>query len=65
MSSEATEQDDKRKEKILNEMLEYVLKNNLLSEIRLIISPPRIQEKHLLRFILEWAKQKKLPTVRC
>ncbi|HAT8178691.1 TPA: hypothetical protein JA361_04275 [Legionella pneumophila] len=60
MSSEATEMDDKRKEKILNEMLEYVLKSNLLSDIKLIISPSRIQEKHLISFILEWVKQKKI-----
>lgn len=60
MSSEATEKDDKRKEKILNEMLEYVLKNNSLSGVKLIISPSRILEKHLIAFILEWAKQKKI-----
>lgn len=60
MSSEAAEKDDKRKEKILNEMLEYVLKNNSLSDVKLIISPSRIQEKHLISFILEWVKQKKI-----
>ncbi|HAT1597076.1 TPA: hypothetical protein ACQ53F_002318 [Legionella pneumophila] len=60
MSSEATDKDDKRKEKILNEMLEYVLKSNALSNVKLIISPSRIQEKHLISFILEWVKQKKI-----
>jgi hypothetical protein len=60
MSSEATESDDKRKEKILNEMLEYVLKNNSLSAVRLIISPSRIPEKHLISFILEWVKKKNI-----
>lgn len=58
MSSEASDKDDKRKETILNEMLEYVLKSNSLSDVKLIISPSRIQEKHLISFILEWVKQK-------
>lgn len=58
MSSEASDKDDKRKETILNEMLEYVLKSNALSDVKLIISPSRIQEKHLISFILEWVKQK-------
>ncbi|HAT2056100.1 TPA: hypothetical protein JBB31_08380 [Legionella pneumophila subsp. pneumophila] len=60
MSSEASDKDDKRKETILNEMLEYVLKSNSLSDVKLIISPSRIQEKHLISFILEWVKQKKI-----
>ncbi|HDS3846278.1 TPA: hypothetical protein QHY93_001925, partial [Legionella pneumophila] len=52
MSSEASDKDDKRKETILNEMMEYVLKSNSLSDVKLIISPSRIQEKHLISFIL-------------
>ncbi|HHR0740872.1 TPA: hypothetical protein ACS2XB_002882 [Legionella pneumophila] len=35
MSSEASDKDDKRKETILNEMLEYVLKSNALSDVKL------------------------------
>jgi hypothetical protein len=60
MSDEVTEKDDRRKEKILNGMLEYVLKNNAGSDLRLIISPSRVLEMHLITFILNWAKQKQI-----
>ncbi|KTD82964.1 hypothetical protein [Legionella waltersii] len=60
MSNEASEKDDQRKEKILNDMLAFVLKNNSRLDVRLVISPSSIQDEHLISFISKWVVQKKL-----
>jgi hypothetical protein len=61
MSSESTQNDDKRKELILNNMLEFNLKTNLLKQLRLIVSPSGVEESHLIHFIEQWAKNNKIP----
>ena len=60
MSSESTPSDDQRKERVLDQMLEYILKTNSLAEIKLVISPPSIEEHYLINFIEQWAKNKKI-----
>ena len=51
MSSASTVRDDQRKEEVLNQMLEYMLKSNSLSKIRILISPSTVKEQHLIDFL--------------
>lgn len=55
MSSASTPIDDQRKEKILDQMLAYVLKTNPLKQVRMVISPSSIEEYHLVNYIQKWA----------
>jgi hypothetical protein len=60
MCSESTSTDDKRKEKVLNEMLEYILKINESAQVKMVIAPSSVEENHLIHFIEQWAKEKNI-----
>ena len=60
MSSESTPSDDIRKEQILFQMLEYVRKANPLERVKMIISPPAVEDNHLMYFLEQWAKKQKI-----
>lgn len=55
MSSESTSDDDRRKQKILDEMLNYVEEGNG-RQINMIVSPPGSQEPYLTQFLKNWPK---------
>jgi len=58
MASATSVADDVRKENVLNQMLEYMLKTIPLVKIKMIVSTSTVQESHLISFILGWAGKK-------
>lgn len=58
MSSAQSKVDDARKEAVLEQMLDFMLKTLPLPKVNMLIAPSTVPEPHLIRFITNWASQK-------